>query len=87
MRNAFEGSCIFLLSGTGYAQALGGAYVVTYYVSIIALCLYYLAMSFSSTLPWALCDESWDDCVPSGQAVNASQMGPGATSSAELYFT
>ncbi|CAK1547193.1 unnamed protein product [Leptosia nina] len=74
------------MKGTGYAQALGGAYIMSYYVSIIALCLYYLAMSFSSTLPWALCDESWDDCVPSGQSVNASMTG-NATSSAELYFT
>ncbi|CAH4032580.1 sodium-dependent nutrient amino acid transporter 1-like [Pieris brassicae] len=75
------------LKGTGYAQAIGGAYIVSYYVSIIALCLYYLAMSFSSTLPWALCDPSWDNCVPSGQSVNASQIQGNATSSAELYFT
>ncbi|XP_038212073.1 sodium-dependent nutrient amino acid transporter 1-like [Zerene cesonia] len=75
------------MKGTGYAQTMGAGYVLSYYVSIIALCLYYLAMSFSSTLPWALCDPSWTDCVPSGEIVNMSEIQGNAVSSAELYFT
>ncbi|KAL0841250.1 hypothetical protein ABMA28_014976 [Loxostege sticticalis] len=75
------------MKGTGYAQALGASLVLSYYVSIIALCLYYLSMSFQSTLPWALCNPEWESiayCVPSGMSV---PPGVNGTSSAELYFT
>ncbi|CAH0397886.1 unnamed protein product [Chilo suppressalis] len=77
------------MKGTGYAQALGASYVLSYYVSIIALCLYYLAMSFQTTLPWALCNPEWkqfESCVPSGQPPPADFDG-NLTSSAQLYFT
>ncbi|CAG4979847.1 unnamed protein product [Colias eurytheme] len=74
------------MKGTGYAQALGCGYILSYYVSIIALCLYYLSMSFQSTLPWAVCDPAWENCVPSGQTENFDHTING-TSSAELYFT
>ncbi|KAG6447150.1 hypothetical protein O3G_MSEX004792 [Manduca sexta] len=75
------------MKGTGYAQALGATYVLSYYVSIIALCLYYLAVSFNSTLPWAVCQPEWINCVPSGHAANESEIGGKAVSSAEYYFT
>ncbi|XP_050671236.1 sodium-dependent nutrient amino acid transporter 1-like isoform X2 [Leptidea sinapis] len=45
-------------------------------------------MSFNSTLPWALCDPSWENCVPSGESVNITEFDANTTtSSAELYFT
>ncbi|KAG7302653.1 hypothetical protein JYU34_012604 [Plutella xylostella] len=77
------------MKGTGYAQALGASYVLSYYVSIIALCLYYLAMSFNSTLPWATCREEWGaNCVPSGATgLDTSAINGTLVSSAELYFT
>ncbi|CAG4956519.1 unnamed protein product [Parnassius apollo] len=75
------------MKGTGYTQALGAGYVLSYYVSIIALCLYYLAMSFQSPLPWAICKSEWDNCVPSGESANMSSMQGDPVSSAELYFT
>ncbi|XP_068632207.1 sodium-dependent nutrient amino acid transporter 1-like [Battus philenor] len=75
------------MKGTGYAQALSAVYVLSYYVSIIALCFYYLAMSFQSPLPWALCQSEWTNCVPSGVAVNMSSIQGDPVSSAELYFT
>lgn len=75
------------ITGTGFAQTLGALYLVSYYVALIALCLYYLAMSFQDPLPWAQCEESWVDCVPSGVSVNISAIGGNATSSAEYYFT
>ncbi|XP_045448784.1 sodium-dependent nutrient amino acid transporter 1-like [Melitaea cinxia] len=74
------------MKGTGFAQTLGALYLVSYYVALIALCLYYLAMSFQEPLPWAQCDESWVDCVPSGESVNIRAIEGNATSSAELYF-
>ncbi|CAH0667345.1 unnamed protein product [Chilo suppressalis] len=77
------------MKGTGYAQALTCGYILSYYVSIIGLCLFYFAMSFQSTLPWAVCDEEWVElCLPSDPTL-ASQITfntTNATSSAELYF-
>ncbi|KAJ8728149.1 hypothetical protein PYW08_016534 [Mythimna loreyi] len=75
------------MKGTGYAQALSAFYVVSYYMSIVGLCLYYLLMSFQSTLPWALCQDDWENCVPSGQTANMSEITGRPVSSAELYFT
>ncbi|CAG9113477.1 unnamed protein product [Plutella xylostella] len=72
------------MKGTGYAQAIGSSYMLSYYVAIIALCLFYLVQSFSPQLPWAVCAPQWDACVPSG---GGATPGPGAVSSAELYFT
>ncbi|CAH0723408.1 unnamed protein product, partial [Brenthis ino] len=74
------------MKGVGYAQIVGNCYILSYFVSIIALCIYYLAMSFQSTLPWAVCDPEWRDCVPSGQTENIV-LTENSTSSAELYFT
>lgn len=76
-----------MFSGTGYAQALSAVYVVTYYMSIVGLCLYYLVMSFQSTLPWAVCRPEWLNCVPSGQNANETVVIGEPKSSAELYFT
>ncbi|XP_041978590.1 uncharacterized protein LOC121732702 [Aricia agestis] len=73
------------MKGTGYAQALGSGYILSYYVSIIALCLYYLVMSFQATLPWAVCLPEWENCVPADQ-VEGIDDSLNATSSAELYF-
>ncbi|KAM3964487.1 sodium-dependent nutrient amino acid transporter 1-like [Aphomia sociella] len=74
------------MKGTGYAQAMSCGYILSYYVSIIALCIFYLIMSFQSTLPWAVCDEAWGNvsCVPS--LPDGSVAPPNASSSAELYF-
>ncbi|KAM3964378.1 amino acid transporter-like [Aphomia sociella] len=77
------------MKGTGYAQALGAGYVLSYYVSIIALCLYYLAMSFQATLPWSVCLPEWVteyNCIDANSVVTPEILG-NATSSAELYFT
>ncbi|KAI8423573.1 hypothetical protein MSG28_012664 [Choristoneura fumiferana] len=76
------------MKGTGYAQALGCGFILSYYVSIIGLCLYYLTFSFGSTLPWAVCDDEWTDvvCVPSSQTENINSSIENAVSSAELYF-
>ncbi|XP_075973527.1 sodium-dependent nutrient amino acid transporter 1-like [Anticarsia gemmatalis] len=75
------------MKGTGYAQALSAVYVVSYYMSIVGTCLYYLAMSFQSTLPWSVCQPEWTNCVPSGESFNASEMEGRPASSAELYYT
>ncbi|KAF9424063.1 hypothetical protein HW555_000772 [Spodoptera exigua] len=75
------------MKGTGYAQALSAFYVVSYYMSIVGLCLYYLIMSFQSVLPWSVCQPEWVDCVPSGEVANLSLIQNRPITSAELYFT
>lgn len=59
-------------------------------MSIVALCLYYLAMSFQTTLPWGVCDPAWgENCLPSDPALaELLPIGPDRpnVSSAELYF-
>ncbi|KAJ2946050.1 hypothetical protein O0L34_g4969 [Tuta absoluta] len=77
------------MRGTGYNQALTASYVLSYYVAILALCLYYFSMSFQSTLPWAVCKPEWENCVPSGEPVNLSAIAEDSrpTSSAEYFFS
>ncbi|CAH0579267.1 unnamed protein product [Chrysodeixis includens] len=74
------------MKGTGYATALGCSYILSYYVSIVALCLYYFVMSFQSTLPWSVCRPEWTDCLPSDPSIAHGPITENASSSAELYF-
>ncbi|KOB67583.1 Transporter [Operophtera brumata] len=73
-------------SSKNSVRALGCGYILSYYVVIVALCLYYLSMSFQSTLPWAVCDPEWLNCVPSDASLAPEIPKENATSSAELYF-
>ncbi|XP_075973573.1 sodium-dependent nutrient amino acid transporter 1-like [Anticarsia gemmatalis] len=76
------------LKGIGYGIVLCCGYVLSYYVSVVALCLHYLAMSFQSTVPWAVCQPEWTNCVPSDPSQQTvGEIPENATSSAELYFT
>ncbi|KTF93893.1 hypothetical protein cypCar_00008006 [Cyprinus carpio] len=54
-----------LAEGIGYAGQLILLYSCMYYIVILAWALFYLIFSFSSQLPWASCDNTWntDDCV------------------------
>ncbi|ROJ25320.1 Sodium- and chloride-dependent GABA transporter 2 [Anabarilius grahami] len=54
-----------LAEGIGYAGQLIILYGCIYYIIILAWALFYLFFSFSSQLPWASCDNTWntDDCV------------------------
>ncbi|CAH0701206.1 unnamed protein product [Spodoptera exigua] len=74
------------MKGAGYATALGCGYILSYYVSIVALCLYYLCMSFLPTLPWSVCQDDWEDCLPSDPNQPVGNITNEASSSAELYF-
>ncbi|XP_075973530.1 sodium-dependent nutrient amino acid transporter 1-like [Anticarsia gemmatalis] len=75
------------LKGIGYATVLCCGYVMSYYVSVVALCLHYLAMSFQATVPWAVCQPEWTNCVPSDPSQQTvGEIPENATSSAELYF-
>lgn len=79
-----------LLSGLGYSQAFAAFCVVSYYCALMALTLYYLAMSFQSELPWSICHTEWrnycidansNNSIPETETRNVTVQ-----SSAELYF-
>ena len=45
-----------LFRGIGFGQALACCYVAPYYTSLISLSVFYFFVSFSSVLPWILCN-------------------------------
>ncbi|KAK7094205.1 sodium- and chloride-dependent GABA transporter 3-like [Littorina saxatilis] len=57
-----------LFKGIGYGMVVLTSIVALYYNVIISWALYYMAMSFSGSLPWATCDNWWNTnhCVPVG---------------------
>ncbi|XP_067275610.1 sodium- and chloride-dependent GABA transporter 2-like isoform X1 [Pseudorasbora parva] len=54
-----------LAKGIGFAEQLILLYSCLSYIIILAWALFYLFFSFSSQLPWASCDNTWNtgDCV------------------------
>ncbi|XP_030621056.1 sodium- and chloride-dependent GABA transporter 2-like [Chanos chanos] len=54
-----------LAEGIGYAGQLILLYSCMCYIIILSWALFYLVFSFSSQLPWASCDNTWntDECV------------------------
>uniref|UniRef100_A0A670ZRQ4 Transporter n=1 Tax=Pseudonaja textilis TaxID=8673 RepID=A0A670ZRQ4_PSETE len=49
-----------IFKGIGYAICIIAFYVASYYNTIMAWALYYLASSFRSELPWVSCDHAWN---------------------------
>ncbi|KAA0194672.1 nutrient amino acid transporter 1-like [Hyalella azteca] len=75
--------------GVGYGQALATWSVVTYYVSLMALTVFYFFASFSSVLPWSECGEGWSTkyCVRSSSNHSLLTFNVSlAKSSSEEYF-
>jgi len=87
-----------IAKGIGYGQVMATAAVLTYYVSLMAITLFYLVASFQTNLPWASCDPTWignASCVAvSGNEMTSYNLsGANITasnnltrSSAELFF-
>jgi len=48
------------ISGLGYGMVILTGIVAIYYTVIMSWALYYLIMSFSSTLPWSHCNNTWN---------------------------
>ncbi|XP_015434075.1 PREDICTED: sodium-dependent nutrient amino acid transporter 1-like [Dufourea novaeangliae] len=83
------------MKGLGYGQAFAAFCVVSYYCSLMALTLFYLAASFQAELPWSFCRDEWKgQCIDavSREDVNndnrSAILADNGTlrSSAELYF-
>lgn len=78
--------CVPAMRGVGVGQVVSIAIVATYYSSIMAITLKYLADSFNSILPWRDCKVEWGSCIASNNdGVNKSWTNE-SKSSAELYF-
>ncbi|CAL4233823.1 unnamed protein product, partial [Meganyctiphanes norvegica] len=73
--------------GVGFGQSFGTWAIVTYYVSLMAITVFYFVQSFSSVLPWTICDPVWsnDLCVDSSGNSSFNKI-PNAQSSSEQYF-
>ncbi|MCL4146132.1 UNVERIFIED_CONTAM: hypothetical protein GTU68_056566 [Idotea baltica] len=70
--------------GIGYGQAIATWTVVTYYVSLMALTVFYFIVSFFPTLPWASCNHQTNcfDASTNLTGLNLSTVKPAA----EIYF-
>jgi solute carrier family 6 amino acid transporter-like protein 5/7/9/14 len=65
--------------GVGFGQAIATSSVVSYYTCLIALAVFYLIASFTSVLPWVICDPdiaspSDDGTVCIDDGLNASDV-------------
>ncbi|KAK7078185.1 hypothetical protein SK128_024257 [Halocaridina rubra] len=73
--------------GIGYGQAISTWTVSTFYVSLMALCVYYFCGSFSSTLPWAVCgDWASEYCFDANTTIHIVSNDTTFVTSAEEYF-
>ncbi|KAL7646020.1 UNVERIFIED_CONTAM: hypothetical protein RMT77_002921 [Armadillidium vulgare] len=71
--------------GIGYGQAIATWCVVTYYVSLMALTIFYFIASFFPTLPWASCNgepKCYDATTNISTIKDISKYQPAA----EIYF-
>lgn len=74
--------------GIGYGQAVCTWAVVTFYVSLMALCTFYFFASFSSVLPWSLCG-SWasPSCIDLNSSVEVFANSSNLITASEEYYT
>ena len=74
------------LTGVGYGQALATWCVVTYYVSLMALTVFYFFASFLPVLPWATCPADYNDkCFDSTSNASVIDFSK-AKPAAEIYY-
>ncbi|GAB1609490.1 sodium-dependent serotonin transporter-like [Argonauta hians] len=76
-----------LFYGIGYAIGMTSFLVGLYYNTLIAWSIYYLFSSFTSSLPWSSCNNSWntDSCVQLG-GDNITLNPINSSSSATEYY-
>ena len=51
--------CVPALKGIGYAQLFSVSYVAIFYNYLMGISIFYLVASFSSVLPWTICNDQW----------------------------
>ncbi|XP_030015863.1 sodium- and chloride-dependent GABA transporter 2-like [Sphaeramia orbicularis] len=78
-----------LFEGLGYGSQVVMVYTVIYYIVILAWAFLYLFSSFTSELPWARCNNTWntDNCVDSGDNDSAyGHLNQNVTSSVKEFW-
>ncbi|KAA0200957.1 hypothetical protein HAZT_HAZT005658, partial [Hyalella azteca] len=82
--------CVPAIKGVGYSQVVATAAILTYYVSLMALTVFYFCVSFQSELPWSVCDPAWaamDSCVAvSSNSSLGFSSNSSKQSSSEQFF-
>lgn len=80
-------SCVPALKGVGFAQLISVSYVAIFYNYLMGISLFYFFASFTSQLPWTVCNDAW---LPAS-AAGFCAAHPDATNFenqtwAELYY-
>ena len=77
--------CVFfsLPVGLGYASVMVSWIIGVYYQVIIAICLFFLFKSMTSTLPWTDCNNPWN--TPACRTLD--QLTSNATNTTMNYTT
>jgi solute carrier family 6 GABA transporter-like protein 1 len=78
-----------IFKGVGYATAVMSFWLNSYYIVILAWAIYYMAMSFSTVLPWSTCGNEWNtqNCIQDGViAQNISNLKYSVSSAEEFWL-
>ncbi|CAL8085888.1 unnamed protein product [Orchesella dallaii] len=70
-----------MFKGVGYGAMISTMSVITYYVYVMALTVYYFFASFNANLPWATYNGNWE--AEGGACYNSSTLN---TSIPEMYY-
>ncbi|XP_053377145.1 sodium- and chloride-dependent creatine transporter 1-like isoform X2 [Mercenaria mercenaria] len=65
-----------VFQGLGFASQVILLYTNVYYIIVVAWALYYIAVSFTSQLPWATCGNSWNSerCYVTGMSLERTKL-------------
>lgn len=85
------------MKGVAIGQQIAATCVITYYCSLITLALFFLVKSFAAELPWADCNQKWENdtifCIPSRLCfpdvcdnISTNHANQTGMCSSELYF-
>lgn len=65
-----------IFQGLGFASQVILLYSNIYYIVVVAWALYYIAVSFTSKLPWSTCGNSWNSnrCYVTGMSLERTEV-------------
>nr|AKN21429.1 slc6a-9 [Schmidtea mediterranea] len=75
-----------MFKGIGYGMTMVSGLVCIYYNIIIAQCLFYFGVSFTSLLPWSNCNNSWNNRTLCYDGTDNSTQLSGKISPSEEYY-